>query len=262
MPKTKPVPPLPKFVDRYAEACGIVSVPDLIAIHAEAFPEVPVTYDEMAQAAGNLVSGFSQPRKTWSFQGTEYALSCALSDAGVSEAVFYDAKHQGRTCGEQDVREAIRRAEGHREELVELHGRLPVKRVFDWDFPWPWRDGARDTPSVQALIDCICARRGPKPQSRQARSERMVVGSDVERVARLIMTMNDNMEDELDGYARSLSLDALPPSRRTIEAMDAEPLQEVLEAVIRVYDESSLWGLNGWSPQEVRTGKVTLAGSR
>lgn len=244
------------FADTYAELCGIIPIDSLVDLYHKAFPELPMDYSTMCEAAAGRPVSWNGTCGTWSDgDGVEYALASAFSDAGHAEWFFYYIKHNDWEHMDRYKKELPQELEHERElraELARRHRTHPIKELTVDELAKGHSALIEEAPCVKRLTDELLNIRVSRKDRAKKDLERFRVAQEVQRVARLASTMIDVSSYRAYEDAQFLMIFTYPPGPRDYDPFRDEPDPNVLLATEKVYRELPLWGLNGWSQEEVR----------
>lgn len=244
------------FADTYAELCGIISIDDLINLYGKAFPELPMDYSVMREAAARRPASWNGACETWAdVDGVEYALATAFSDAGHAEWFFYHIKHNDWEHMDRYERELPQELEHERElraELVKRHRAYPVKELTFDELAKGHPALIEEAPCVKRLANALLDIRVSRKDHSKRNGEQFCITHNVKRVACLVATMIDVSSSHACEDAQFLMIYTYPPGPRDYDPFRDEPDPNVLLAMEKVYQELPLWGLNGWSQEEMR----------
>ena len=244
------------FADTYAELCGVIPVDDLVNLYRKAFPELPMDYATMREAAAERPASWNGTCKTWSDEDdVEYALASAFSDAGHAEWFFYYIKHNDWEHMDRYEKELPQELEHERElraELAKRHRAHPIKELTVDELAKGHPALSEEAPCVKRLTNKLLEIRLSRKDRAKKNLERLRVAQEVNRVARLASTMIDVDSNRAYEDAQFLMIYTYPPGPRDYDPFRDEPDPNVLLATEKVYRELPLWGLNGWSQEEVR----------
>lgn len=244
------------FADTYAELCGIIPVDDLVNLYRKAFPELPMDYATMREAAAERPASWNGTCKTWSDEDdVEYALASAFSDAGRAEWFFYHIKHTDWEHMDRYEKELPKELEHERKlraELAKRHCAHPIKELNFEDLVKGHQILIEEAPCVKRLMDKLLEIRLGREDRAKKDLERLRIAQEVKRVARLASTMINASSNRAYEDAQFLMIYTYPSGPRDYDPFRDEPDSNVLLATEKVYRELPLWGLNGWSQEEVR----------
>ena len=244
------------FADTYAELCGIVPIGDLVGLYQKAFPDIPMNYATMREAAAQRPASWNGTCGTWSDEShVEYALSAALSDAGHAEWFFYYIKHndwEHMSRYERELPQELENARQLRAELVRRHQKHPIKELTFDTLAKGHQCLIEEAPCVRRLVDTLLGLRMQRPDHPNQKNERGYIAHHARRVAAIASTVIDPSAGSAYEDARFLMIYTYPPGPRNYDPFHDEPDPGVLLAMEKVYRELPLWGLNGWSQEEVQ----------
>ena len=243
------------FADTYAELCGIIPIDDLVDLYHKAFPELPMDCSTMCEAAAGRPASWNGTCGTWSdSDGVEYALASAFSDAGHAEWFFYYIKHNDWEHLDRYKKELPQELEHERElraELAQRHHAQPIKELTFDELVKGHPALIIEAPCVKRLADELWDIRISRKGRTRKDLEQFKITQEVNRAARLASTMIDVGNNRAYEDAQFLMIFTYPPGPRDYDPFCDEPDPNVLLAMERVYRELPLWGLNGWSQEEV-----------
>ena len=244
------------FADTYAELCGIIPIDDLVDLYHKAFPELPMDYETMREAAALRRPAFQGVCETWTDDDdVEYALAGAFSDAGHAEWFFYYIKHNDWEHMDRYEKELPQELEHERElraELAKRHRAHPIKELSFDELVKGHTALIENADCVKRLVEALLDVRVSRPDHPKREGERFYIAHNVNRVARMTSTMIDINGNRAYEDAQFLMIDTYPPGPRDYDPFRDEPDPNVLLAMEKVSRELPLWGLNGWSREEVR----------
>ena len=243
------------FADTYAELCGIIAIDDLIRLYARTFPELPMDYETMREAAAQRPASWNGACETWTHEGVEYALASAFSDSGHAEWFFYHIKHndwEHMDRYEKELPAELERERELRAELVERHRARPIKELTFDELVKGHPALIEEAPCTQRLIEELLAIRLGRGDQAEKDVERLRIAQEVNRSALIASTMIDVNGNRAYEDAEFLMIYTYPPGPRDYDPFRDEPDPNVLLAMEKVYRELPLWGLNGWNQEEVR----------
>ena len=213
-------------------------------------------YATMREAAAQRSASWNGTCKTWSDEdGVEYALAAAFSDAGHAEWFFYYIKHNDWEHMDRYEKELPQELEHERElraELAKRHHAHPIKELTVDELAKGHRALIEEAPCVKRLTDELLDIRVSRKDRAKKDLERFGMAQEVNRIARLASTMIDVSSYHAYEDAQFLMIYTYPPGPRDYDPFRDEPDPTVLLATEQVYRELPLWGLNGWSQEEVR----------
>lgn len=243
------------FADTYAELCCLVPIDELVRLHRRQFPELNMDRDTMREAATQRPAGWSGPCNVWEHEGVEYAQAAAVSNSGHSEWFFYHLKHNYYDqIGDYNklLPKELEREQHYREHLVKLHGNRPIKELTFDQLVSGHRDLIVKNPSVGRLVDALVALRTQRPDHPRERDERFYLEYLTHHEAELVSTMSDLTFYDAYERAAFLMIYTFKPGPRDYDPFKDEPDAQVLLATEVMFRSLPLWGLNGWSLEEVR----------
>lgn len=244
------------FADTYAELCGVIPIDDLVDLYRKAFPELPMDYETMRGAAAGRLASWNGTCRTWSdSDGVEYALAGAFSDAGHAEWFFYHIKHNDWEHIDRYEKELPQELEHERElraDLAKRHHAQPIKELTFDELVKGHPALIDEAPCVKRLVDELCDICINRKGHAKKDLDRFELTQEANRVAQLASTMIDIRNYRAYEEAQFLMIFTYPPGPRDYDPFRDEPDPNVLLATEKVYRELPLWGLNGWSQEEVR----------
>ena len=243
------------FADTYAELCGIIPIDSLVDLYHKAFPELPMDYSTMCEAAAERPASWNGTCRTWSgSDGVEYALASAFSDAGHAEWFFYYIKHNDWEHMDRYKKELPQELEHERElraELAQRHHAQPIKELTFDELVKGHPALINEAPCVKRLADELWDIRISRKGRAKKDLDQFEITHEVNKAARLASTMIDVGSNRAYEDAQFLMIFTYPSGPRDYDPFRDEPDPNVLLAMEKVYRELPLWGLNGWSQEEV-----------
>lgn len=245
------------FVNSYADHCGIVSVEELLRLYVQQFGDVAMDYVTLRDAAAGRALACGGACGVWEHDGVEYALSLSLSDAGYVE--WYRHYLERHYWGELEpyVEEEPPGLPEHVsalcERLVENHEANPLRELTLGQLMQGRVQRINSSPGVARLVEELLKvrmRRQDRPKKRA--TERSVIASRVSSRMLLATTLIDVGNSRAYEDAQYLMTYTFPRGSRDFDPLRDEPDPKVLLAAEVAYRELPLWGLNGWSQNEVR----------
>lgn len=244
------------FADTYAELCGVIPIDSLVSLYSKAFPNLPMSYATMREAAAQRSASWNGVCETWSDEDdVEYALSAAFSDAGHAEWFFYYIKHNDWEHMDRYKKELPQELERERElraELAKRHRSYPIKELTVDELVKGHRALIEEAPCTQRLIEELLTIRLSRKDRAKKDLERFQITQEVNRVAHLASTTIDTNSNRAYEDAEFLMIYTYPTGPRNYDLFRDEPDANVLLATEKVYRELPLWGFNGWSQEEMR----------
>ena len=244
-----------RFSELYGRACGIIRADSLYSLFRQARPDSGLSeaafIDILSDA--RIPDWYCPARIYWTHEGTPYCIDGGLSDGGVYNGLWLDAKHaiysteeeyrQGFKDLENNWSETSRELEEHRIRLVKLQGEQPIK-VIDKPFTYNLdHDFILSNPALTWLKDNVLKVR--KMPRRELDWRVYEVRHSIKKIAYRISDWGMPNEDELIEYAKHL-LTFVGIIDYTEEEVD-----RVASMWARAALQIPLWSLNGHSVSEM-----------
>lgn len=245
------------FINSYADHCGIVSIDELLRLYVQQFGDPGIDYGTLRNAAASRTLACGGASGVWEHDGVEYAPSLSLSDAGYVEWYrHYLERHywgELEPCGEEEPPGLPGHVGALCERLVENHEAHPVRELTLEQLMHGRTQRINSSPGVARLVDELLKvrmRRQDRPKKRA--TERSIIVSRVSSRMLLATTLIDVGNSRAYEDAQYLMTYTFPRGSRDFDLLRDEPDPKVLLAAEVAYRELPLWGLNGWSQNEVR----------
>lgn len=245
------------FVDAYADHCGIIAIDELVRLYAKLFPDFGMDYESMREAAGRRPRARGGTCGTWEHDGREYALCPSISDAGYmgwyTHLLMRHYWGEDEGLRDEEPPGLARHERALRAMLVEHHEAHPVKELTLEELAQGRLQRIMSCPGVTRLVDELLRVRMRRPDRPKRRvTERGFITVCAGRRMCLASTMIDIGNSRAYEDAQHLMTCTFPQGSCDFDPLRDEPDPKVLLAAEVAYRELPLWGLNGWSQNEVR----------
>lgn len=254
-PEEKMLDDVIRFAELYGRACGIIRADSLYSLFRQARPDSGLSkaaFIDILRDA-NIPDWCCPSTIYWEHEGTPYCIDGGLSDGGVYNGMWLNAKHAGYSTEEEyrqgfidldnNWSETSRKLNEYRIRLVKLQGKRPIK-VIDEPFGYSLdHDFILGNPALTWLKENVLKMR--KLPKREVGWRTHEAGHSIKKIAYWISDWGMPNEDELIEYAKHLLTFA------GIIDYTEEEVDRVASMWARAALQIPLWRLNGHSVSEM-----------